>query len=63
MLYRAAGHVPESDAAIAAMLQRSPTAEGYGLAEKLWTMFGEREKAARAAAEARKRPTVRGGRL
>ncbi len=55
MLYRAAGHVPESDAAIAAMLQRSPTAEAYGLAEKLWTMFGEKEKAAQAAAEARKR--------
>lgn len=55
MVYRATGRAAESDAAIATMLQRSPTAEAYGLAEKLWTMFGEPAKAARAAAEARKR--------
>jgi len=46
MLYRTQGKVAESDEAIASMLRLSPTDEGYSLAEKLWTMFGERGKAA-----------------
>ena len=55
MLYRATGRHDESDGAIDTMLRRSPTAGAYGLAERLWTMFGEREKAASARAQARRR--------
>lgn len=47
MLYRAMGRDAESDRAIDALLRASPTPEGRALAVKLWTMFGEPEKAQR----------------
>ena len=34
------------------MLQRSPTAESYALAARLWTMFGETREGGEAVAEA-----------
>jgi tetratricopeptide (TPR) repeat protein len=46
MLYRAEGRKAESERAILDLLRVSPTDEGRRLAERLWTMFGEPEKAA-----------------
>ena len=45
MLYRATGRTADSDRAIADLVRISPTPEGYALAAKLWTMFGERTRA------------------
>ena len=56
MLYRAMGRDAESDRAIGDLIRHSPTKAGYGLAAKLWTMFGQRQKAAAAQAEAVRRP-------
>ena len=47
MLYRAMGRDAESERAIDELLRASPTPEGRALAVKLWTMFGEPEKAQR----------------
>ena len=47
MLYRATGRNAESDRAIEDMLRASPTAETRATAAKLWTMFGEPDKAQR----------------
>jgi hypothetical protein len=47
MLYRAMGRDPDSERAIEDLLRASPTPEGRALAVKLWTMFGEPEKAQR----------------
>ncbi len=55
MLYRATGRDREAEEAIATMVRRSPTEEAYGLAARLWTMFGETERAAAAQAEALRR--------
>jgi tetratricopeptide (TPR) repeat protein len=56
MLYRAQGRVAESDQAVDGLVRTAPTAEGYGLAAQLWTMFGEPRKAAEARAAARAKP-------
>lgn len=56
MLYRATGRTAESAAAVEAIVQRSPTPEGYDVTAQLWTMFGEPGKAAAARARARRRP-------
>ena len=45
MLYRATGRVDASNDAVAAIVRVSPTAEGHALARKLWTMFGESDRA------------------
>jgi tetratricopeptide (TPR) repeat protein len=45
MLYRATGHNEASDRAVDSIIRVSPTPEGYALAAKLWTMFGETRKA------------------
>jgi choline-sulfatase len=45
MLYRATGHVEASDRAVDSIVQIAPTPEGRALAAKLWTMFGEAERA------------------
>jgi tetratricopeptide (TPR) repeat protein len=57
MLYRATGRVAESNQEIEDLVKTSPGPEGYGLAVKLYTMFGEpakaqamRERAGRVAA-------------
>jgi arylsulfatase A-like enzyme/Flp pilus assembly protein TadD len=47
MLYRAMGRDAESERAIEDLLRASPTPEGRRLAEQLWVMFGEPEKAQR----------------
>jgi len=47
MLYRAMGRDPDSDRAVDELLRVSPTPEGRTMAAKLWTMFGEPEKAQR----------------
>ncbi len=52
MLYRAQGRVAESDQEIEDLVRTSPGPEGYGLAVKLYTMFGETEKAQAARARA-----------
>jgi hypothetical protein len=56
MLYRATGRVPESERAIAELVRRNPSREGYGLAAELWTMFGEPARAAAARAESGRIP-------
>jgi arylsulfatase A-like enzyme/Flp pilus assembly protein TadD len=47
MLYRAMGRDAESERAVEDLLRAAPTPEGRRLAEQLWTMFGEPEKAQR----------------
>jgi tetratricopeptide (TPR) repeat protein len=56
MLYRATGRIPESDRAIAQLVRRNPSREGYAMAAQLWTMFGEPARAAAAQAEAGRIP-------
>jgi arylsulfatase A-like enzyme/predicted Zn-dependent protease len=56
MLYRATGRFPESERAIAELVRRNPSREGYGLAAELWTMFGEPARAAAARAESGRIP-------
>ena len=51
MLYRATGRVAESDAAMAELVRKAPTAEGKALAAQLWTMFGEPGRAAAVRAK------------
>lgn len=53
MLYRAAGRYAESERAIADLLRAVPTPEGYDMAIKLWTMFGEKQRAEAVRVEAR----------
>jgi tetratricopeptide (TPR) repeat protein len=45
MLYRATGRVDDSNRAVESIVRISPTPEGYSLAVKLWTMFGEKTRA------------------
>jgi len=52
MLYRVQGRVAESDREIEDIIHTSPGPEGYGLAVKLYTMFGEQDKAQAARASA-----------
>jgi tetratricopeptide (TPR) repeat protein len=52
MLYRAQGRIAESDQEILDLVATSPGPEGYGLAAKLYGMFGEKEKAQAAQARA-----------
>jgi choline-sulfatase len=47
MLYRAMGRDADSDRAIDGLLRVAPTEEGRALAAKLWSMFGEPDKARR----------------
>jgi choline-sulfatase len=56
MLYQATGRHAHAAAAVDALVQRSPTPEGYEVAAQLWTMFGEPGKAAAARAGARRPP-------
>jgi choline-sulfatase len=55
MLYRAGGRTAEAEREIDAMLRAAPTPEGYAMAAKTWSIFGEsaRADAVRAAAAAR----------
>ena len=56
MLYRATGRIAESERAIADLLRHAPTREGYDVAARLWSMFGEQGRAAAVRAEARRLP-------
>lgn len=56
MLYQATGRTAQAAAAVEAIVQRSPTPEGYEVTAQLWTMFGEPGKAAAARAGARRPP-------
>jgi arylsulfatase A-like enzyme/Tfp pilus assembly protein PilF len=66
MLYRATGRVDASNRAVESIVRISPTGEGFALAEKLWTMFGEKARAdemrTRARQEATEPSTRRQGR-
>ena len=50
MLYRATGHIDASNRAVESIVRVSPSTEGKALAEKLWKMFGEPDKARSIAA-------------
>jgi hypothetical protein len=56
MLYRASGHVAQSEQAVAELLENAPTPEGYDVAAQLWTMFGEPARAAQTRAAAARLP-------
>jgi tetratricopeptide (TPR) repeat protein len=56
MLYRAQGRKIDAERAIEDLLRHVPTREGYDVAARLWTMFGEPARAAAARAEARRLP-------
>jgi tetratricopeptide (TPR) repeat protein len=45
MLYRSTGRDRDAEQAIADLLRALPTPEGYSLATRLWTIFGERQRA------------------
>jgi tetratricopeptide (TPR) repeat protein len=53
MLYRAMGRDADAQDVIGDLLRATPTPEGYALAVRLWTIFGERERAAGIEAHAR----------
>jgi choline-sulfatase len=53
MLYRATGRLDASNHAVESIVKISPTGEGFALAEKLWTMFGEKARADEIRARAR----------
>ena len=59
MLYRATGRTAESDDAVAQLIRRNPSREGYALAAQLWTMFGEPSRAAAARAAAARAAAAR----
>ena len=64
MVQRAQGRTEESNRTVEMLLRRSPTPQGFELAEKLWTMFGEKERAAavRASRRQARATPVSGGR-
>ena len=51
-LYRGAERTDEAEQAIAELLRVNPTPEGYAAAERLWTSFGQRQRAAALRTEA-----------
>lgn len=53
MLYRTQGRAAEAESAIAGILKIAPTPQGFALAEKLWSMFGETARAANVRAQAK----------
>ncbi len=55
MLYRVAGDNAASDKSIEALLTAAPLPESYATAARLWTMFGEKPRAAAVREEARRR--------
>jgi hypothetical protein len=54
MLYRATGRFEDSNRAVESIVRMSPTSEGYVLAAKLWTMFGEKARADAVRAQERR---------
>ena len=60
MLARADGQTAEAEAAINRLVRAVPTADGYAMAIRLWSIFGERERASglQQAAVSRFGPTA-----
>ena len=52
MLYRADGQVPQSNDALTRLVQQVPTPDGYAMAIRLASVFGERDPAANWRREA-----------
>ena len=52
VLYNESGRSEEAGELLAAMVRVSPTPEGYSLAARLWTSFGNPSRAAAVRAEA-----------
>lgn len=55
MLYRASNRDRAAEQAIAELMAAAPTPEGYAMAARLWTIFGERVRADAVRADARQR--------
>lgn len=55
MAYRAAGRDAEAERAIAELLEAAPTSEGYSLAVRLWSIFGETARSEALTRVARQR--------
>jgi tetratricopeptide (TPR) repeat protein len=55
MLYRASNRDSAAEQAIAELMRVAPTPEGYALAARLWTIFGDRRKADAIRTDARHR--------
>jgi hypothetical protein len=55
MLYRASNRDRAAEAAITELMRVAPTPEGYALAARLWTIFGDRRRADAIRADARQR--------
>ncbi len=55
MLYRAQRRDADLQLAIEDLLRAAPTPEGYAAAARLWTIFGDKDRAARTRAEAKQR--------
>jgi tetratricopeptide (TPR) repeat protein len=51
-LYHAEDRDEEAEQVVECLLRTVPTADGYGLAARLWTAFGEKKRAADAQAQA-----------
>lgn len=56
MLYMAMGRTDDAEKTVAALVHWIPTREGHNMAAQLWTMFGNRDRAAAARAEAARLP-------
>jgi tetratricopeptide (TPR) repeat protein len=54
MLYQATGRPDAADTTIATMVRVTPTPDAYALAARLWTMFGNHQRADAIRAEARR---------
>lgn len=55
MLYRASNRDQAAEQAIAELMRVAPTPEGYALAARLWTIFGDRRRADAIRTDARER--------
>ena len=59
MLYQASGNPDAASKALTDMLRATPTPDSYALAARLYTMFGNRERADAVRAEARRAKELR----
>ena len=59
MLYQASGNPDAASKALTDMLRATPTPESYALAARLYTMFGDRQRADAVRAEARRAKRIK----
>jgi len=59
MLYQASGNPDAASKALTDMLRATPTPESYALAARLYTMFGDRQRADAVRAEARRAQRIK----